>query len=336
MEQHNAHNREAEIIQLPLAGAPMLLKQMPLPQLAERTQQTLARKHQNRAEWVEIMLDLCRYLTEAKSRFPDTTAFGVWLRQNDLSEDRLGQNDRLAAISMGRDLEKARGVLESTCRTSLQHIYREEWRKDATHSSEGVAHRPRRYGRKSYDIEALKAVCLENPGKTNEEIGEILGAGLDSVARGRRELGLERKPGPRRPRSAPPARSKPEPAKRRHDPDILHLPEEPRIRTLTRGQVDPEFSGTPDEWVDKYGHVQTMTAEQYATMRFGETASNFKALAAYYRKLPPLARPLDLNWLRSPKDTDIARMIAALELLRPVMASGEAALARALEAKEKK
>ena len=50
----------------------------------------------------------------------------------------------------------------------------------------------------------------------------------------------------------------------RHRP-IVNMAVPSKTPFLTPQQVDPEFKGTPTEFKDKYGHVQVMTAEQYAT-----------------------------------------------------------------------
>jgi hypothetical protein len=93
-----------------------------------------------------------------------------------------------------------------------------------------------------------------------------------------------------------------------------------------RRLVDPEFTGTPTEFTDKYGHVQSMTAEGYATMRFGDLATAMRALAMRVRELPE-RRKADPNWLRSPKERDIIRLTEALNVLRPLFAEAEEMLA---------
>jgi hypothetical protein len=96
---------------------------------------------------------------------------------------------------------------------------------------------------------------------------------------------------------------------------------------LTPEQVDPEFTGTPVEFIDKYGHVQAMTAEQYATIRFTAWSGNMRSLV---KTAKPFDWPnVDHNWLRSPKARDIARLEEALEYLRPKITEAEALLARA-------
>ena len=116
---------------------------------------------------------------------------------------------------------------------------------------------------------------------------------------------------------------------------VLRLHNTPPMKTLTREQVDPEFKGTPMEWVDKYGHVQTHTAEQYATMRFGDWVCHARALAKRWRELPEL-RDVDLNWLRNPGQHDLKSLTESLEFLRPKIAELEALLARATAAMAKK
>jgi ParB-like chromosome segregation protein Spo0J len=110
---------------------------------------------------------------------------------------------------------------------------------------------------------------------------------------------------------------------------VLTFVNAPPIPALTQEQVDPEFKGTPIEFTDKYGHVQIKTAEQYATMRFGEWSSIMRALAKRHRELPPISRPVDHNWLRSPRPYDLVKLREAMQYLRPIFVEAEALLARA-------
>lgn len=96
---------------------------------------------------------------------------------------------------------------------------------------------------------------------------------------------------------------------------------------LTREQVDPEFKGTPTEFLDKYGHIQVMTAEGYAKERFTAWALNLRAVAKAAKQLPDWPQ-VDHNWLRSPRPSDIAKLTEALEYLRPKIAEAEALFAR--------
>jgi hypothetical protein len=103
------------------------------------------------------------------------------------------------------------------------------------------------------------------------------------------------------------------------------------LRSLTRQEVDPEFTGTDTDWVDKYGHVQVMTAAEYASMRFDAWASNMKTLSNQTRNLPDWPT-VDHNWLRNPRPAAVAKMAEALESLRPKIAEAEALLQRAEQA----
>jgi hypothetical protein len=114
-------------------------------------------------------------------------------------------------------------------------------------------------------------------------------------------------------------------------PTIVNIP---RRAPLTPQEVDPEFKGTPVEFTDKYGHVQVMTAEQYATARFNAWASNMRAISKRAREFPDWPK-VDHNWLRSPHPYDIAKLTEALEHLRPLFAEAELLLQRAVDAKLK-
>lgn len=100
---------------------------------------------------------------------------------------------------------------------------------------------------------------------------------------------------------------------------------------LTPQEVDPEFTGTPMEFTAKYGHVQIMTAQEYATMRFSDWASYINSLAKLAKKMPEL-RDVDHNWLRAPKPNEVAKLTEALEYLRPKIAKAEALLTTAVTA----
>jgi hypothetical protein len=99
------------------------------------------------------------------------------------------------------------------------------------------------------------------------------------------------------------------------------------VPALTREQVDPEFKGTPIEFVDKYGHVQMQTAEARATSRFGDWAIVIGYLAKQFKKQPALPA-VDLDWLRSPRKADVERMRSAVALLKPVLDQAEVLLNR--------
>ena len=100
-----------------------------------------------------------------------------------------------------------------------------------------------------------------------------------------------------------------------------------------RKWVDPEFVGTSMEWTDKYGHVQVMTAEEYATARFTAWAGHMRALVMAAKQLPELPK-VDHNWLRSPKPAAVGKLAEALEYFRPLIAEAEALLERARSAQD--
>lgn len=122
---------------------------------------------------------------------------------------------------------------------------------------------------------------------------------------------------------------------------ILHIIKSPELdqspsRGLTREQIDPEFTGTPYEWTDKYGHVQVMTAEEYQTMRFRSLAANWRSMVKYWRKLPHDARKIDPNWLRSPRPQDVDWLAEALADLEASITEARDLLAVAQAALQKK
>jgi hypothetical protein len=128
--------------------------------------------------------------------------------------------------------------------------------------------------------------------------------------------------------------SQPRPAGNGNGGRVIALYKGPPLRTMTPQEVDPEFNGTPMEFIDKYGHVQVKTAEEYATMRFGEWASWMRSLAKCGRELPPLPnRPVDHNWLRSPEPNDVKKLTEALIYLWPIIAEAKALLERAKQSR---
>jgi len=107
--------------------------------------------------------------------------------------------------------------------------------------------------------------------------------------------------------------------------DVLPTPE----------QVDPEFTGTRLEFVDKYGHVQALTAEQRAKSRFEAWVLNFKAMHREAKRAPDWPE-VDRHWLRNVGAYDVDKLTEALEFLRPKIAEAEALLACAVGAVKRK
>ena len=85
-------------------------------------------------------------------------------------------------------------------------------------------------------------------------------------------------------------------------------------RLLTPQQVDPEFTGTSNEFTTKYGHVQLETAEERATNRFMEWTLHIRKWARDYKDLGALSE-IDINWLRSPRPKDIDQFLEAYQKL---------------------
>jgi hypothetical protein len=96
-----------------------------LTALAADINTTLDRHEKNRAEWVDIKLDLCRQLAEARAQFPDDQGFGRWFA--DTIGGAISRDDRAAYIAMGEHLDVARDVLEKTERSSIRHIHINEF-----------------------------------------------------------------------------------------------------------------------------------------------------------------------------------------------------------------
>jgi hypothetical protein len=110
------------------------------------------------------------------------------------------------------------------------------------------------------------------------------------------------------------------------------------LQALTREQVDPEFKGTPTEFMDRFGHVQTTTAIERATAHLNTYASYMRTLMKAGQGLPswPAIDAYWLDKLREPNRHDIAKLTEALEYFRPIIATAEALLASAVVAAKKK
>jgi hypothetical protein len=96
-----------------------------LDELAERTRHGISMCADAAAMWAEGAVVICEALAAARARFPDNQGFGQWFTAQDFT---LSHQDRAAAIAMGRDLTRARAVLEKTERRSLRHIHDREFR----------------------------------------------------------------------------------------------------------------------------------------------------------------------------------------------------------------
>ena len=97
-----------------------------LDQLAKRIRNGIDLRHQSDEEWIQATLDLSAALFEAKEYFNNNTKlFGQWLDESGFD---LSRNDRAAYVGFGGNLERARGILESTKSRSVETIFKREFR----------------------------------------------------------------------------------------------------------------------------------------------------------------------------------------------------------------
>jgi len=97
---------------------------------------------------------------------------------------------------------------------------------------------------------------------------------------------------------------------------------------LTPQEVDPDFKGNSVLFAQKYGHVPRNTAEKHTAERFAEWSVVMAQCAKPIKASTSDLREVDIDKLRSVKASDVQRMQAALDTLRPVFAKAEAMLAR--------
>lgn len=139
---------------------------------------------------------------------------------------------------------------------------------------------------------------------------------------GRRPAVKAAAPKPPKPAAPPPAKPKVEELPRKH-----HVPAA-KVRTLTREQVDPEFTGTDGEFRDKYGHVWMKTAAEIAESGFQQWTANMGNLARAATGCLDWPE-VDLHWLRQVRQRDVDKLRERLALLRPKVAEAEVLLAAA-------
>jgi len=100
----------------------------PLPSLLTRLEtklrKLLGQRAENKEEFVEINVEFCVTLAQAREQFKADIEFGRWCDSTKLDVDH---RTRAAAISMGHDPKALTKCLEATERRSLRHIYEEEF-----------------------------------------------------------------------------------------------------------------------------------------------------------------------------------------------------------------
>jgi hypothetical protein len=130
------------------------------------------------------------------------------------------------------------------------------------------------------------------------------------------------------------------PPRPRHRPAPAPAPVPP-LAVLTPAQIDPEFTGTVDEFMEHHGHVRLHTAAQQATSAFTALADRVRVVAradrehvqqmAGSRNRIDFRTPYWLNWLREVSARDVRRMTEARDSLRDLIEEVDVALARATE-----
>lgn len=137
---------------------------MELSHLADKIKDVLIRNSNNREEWINIQLDLCRYMAEAQAKFSTNDEFNKWCEEHQFNLNRF---DCSAAVKMGQHIDVAQKVFAATERKSLQHIEREEFRSYLEQMFR-VKH-PSEYGTKSNEnVSDFKGLEEEAP-MPNEE-----------------------------------------------------------------------------------------------------------------------------------------------------------------------
>lgn len=103
--------------------------QMPalLDRLGSKLRALISRSAENKAEFVEINVEFCLTLAQARDQFTANIEFGCWCDAVGLGKDVLNHQTRAAAVAMGRDPAGLRACLEATERRSLETIYSQEF-----------------------------------------------------------------------------------------------------------------------------------------------------------------------------------------------------------------
>jgi len=308
-------------------------------------------KRIRRGEWVEGSLELAAAFVEARALFITMEAFQDWLAIS--GHDHVEKKQHVELLKLGSDLELAKKMFEVATKRSYYHVWHDgqklleekpaRERKVKLKIAKAAKKARAVLGVRESDdlpptlkktIEAIDSLTAD--GIPVNEGSVMIRAGVSHVT-AEKALTLRRYAAASlamREDYEPPA-PKPRAAERRpHEHRVIHglgSVVNALAAPLTREQVDPDFKGTPTEWVDKYGHVQITTAEGYATSRFGDLVSDIRALSQRAKAFEE-RKKIDLEWLRSPKPYDVSKLIDAMIILRPLIAEAEAALAKAEEA----
>jgi ParB-like chromosome segregation protein Spo0J len=166
---------------------------------------------------------------------------------------------------------------------------------------------------------AARARIIRNHG-TEADVAEVLS--------GKTSLNAKADEVRRRPRNSKTAApSKPPP---RTEPRMVFSSAGP-LRALSMQEVEPGFSGTPTEFVDKYGHHQSSTAAERSKVVFTSWVGTMRSLLKAAKGLPtwPSDMPHWIEHLGEASPYEVSKLAEAIEFLRPKLAFAEALLARA-------
>jgi len=201
--------------------------------LTERIRMAFAKIDKGQAQagagrglWIEGTLELATVVVEKRTDFPDHQAFGRWLQQ--YRQEPITNGDRAALLGFGRDLVAARKLLEQS--TSFK--WRTIWENVPKRTPSGIG-RGALYRRTGSNFRKRAAVI---PTVMREDYVPGSVPRSSNLSRRRRRGGG----------SVEPPRERPLPI----------------LKGLTREQVDPDFVGTPQEFVAKYGLVNLQTKQE--------------------------------------------------------------------------
>jgi hypothetical protein len=148
-----------------------------LERLAIKLPSLLARSAENKKEWVDINVELCISFAQARAQFKETEEFGQWCEENDLGEDVIDNGSRAAAIAMGKEPMALAKCLEATERTSLRHIYEEEFGRFSGKKAFSNSKKQKLKSKSKFKAKELKSEDDEEDEESDDEESESEGSG---------------------------------------------------------------------------------------------------------------------------------------------------------------
>jgi hypothetical protein len=223
-----------------------------LTALAADINAALTREETNRADWVEIKLDLCRLFAEARNTFKDDIGFGKWFAKE--IGNTINEQDRAAYVAMGADLARTRTVLEKTTRSSIQHIYKNEFPDRSAHVSKPAS--PLKPKTPAAEVRDSDIIGRWDRGEAVADIGAATGLGQRRVDRiiqdekirreGKAEGALEEAP------LSASAQAKLDAHKRKLEKEFDWV-----VRQKVIAEVDAAYEGMKKTWKDNLGKLET-------------------------------------------------------------------------------